>query len=137
MYFPGDHLIANYQNVCFSVSGTSFSTAMMSGFLALVLSEYKNVFSKEEIAEIFKTCSVKLAPSWNDRVVFGMVDMRKTLLACRALKELKGALPARCYKKKFLENVIMINENIKYDGNDITFVHELYTKNHNKLLLFE
>ena len=72
--------------------GTSLSAALMSGFMALMLGEFKNLFSRDEYLYICSLASLKMhtTQSWHDASVNGVVDMRMALFMLHVLKQLKA-----------------------------------------------
>lgn len=71
--------------------GTSLSAAMMSGFMALILGEFKNLFSRDEYLYVCSLASLKMHndKQWHDASVHGVVDMRMALFMFHVLKQLK------------------------------------------------
>jgi hypothetical protein len=95
-------------------SGTSMSAAMMTGFLALVLSEFKNDFTKQQIQKVITSSSKKLEKNWDKKVNFGMVDCRKAMVKFFILKGI-------FYKNKFIKKLEMIDN---FFINDVQFFND-------------
>ncbi|MFA5999032.1 MAG: S8/S53 family peptidase [Candidatus Babeliales bacterium] len=100
-------------------SGTSMASAMMTGFLALLLSEFGPVFTREQIEQVIKSCSKKLYDQWDKKVIFGTVDMRKTFITLKSLQQIIKKVSACFYKKKFLKIVDAIKENSDFDNKNV------------------
>ncbi|MCX5924468.1 MAG: S8/S53 family peptidase [Candidatus Dependentiae bacterium] len=100
-------------------SGTSIASAMMTGFLALLLSEFQHSFTREQIEQVIKSCSKKLDMEWNEKVIFGTVDMRKTALTLKSLQQIIKKVSACFYKKNFLKFVEAIKEYCDFDNKNV------------------
>ncbi|MCX5923091.1 MAG: S8/S53 family peptidase [Candidatus Dependentiae bacterium] len=107
-------------------SGTSMAAAMMTGFLALVLSEFKNDFNKKQIREVILSSSKKLKKNWDEKVNFGMVDCRETLMKLLILKGL-------FYKTSFIKKLEMINKFFTKEANSFYEVYKLGNPNKNNV----
>lgn len=73
------------------MSGTSSAAAIMSGFVALALGEFKHVFTREQLLTVFFSSTVQLHadPAWRSRSLLGVIDMRTALFTLHVLKRLK------------------------------------------------
>ncbi len=105
---PGDNImyptLTSKQDFTISkLSGTSTAAALMTGFLSLVLSEFRNNFSDEQIKFVIEQCTHKLtnSTSWKQRVVKGAIDMREVLLACCVLSKMQLMLSRKEFKENF------------------------------------
>lgn len=96
---PGLHIIStgiqpHQQESCVYLfrSGTSTAASIMSGFLALVLGEFKDKLSKEDILKACYHSTFKLADTdeWRTKTVLGVIDMRTALFVLHCLVELKN-----------------------------------------------
>ena len=114
-----DYLFINF-------SGTSMSCAMMTGFLALILAEFKNDFTKSQIQEVILKSSKKMEISWEEKVNFGMVHMRESVVKFLILKDLNNKKVLKKNKKNFVKTLSFINkffvENVnffkKFEGDE-------------------
>lgn len=93
------------------VSGTSVSAAYMTGFLALVYSEFKNTFTDKQILEVVKISSSKkdLLLSDQEKVLWGRVDMRTCLLMFYVLKFIKKHSSKKNFQTHFIKYAQIIN----------------------------
>lgn len=84
------------------MAGTSISAPIVSGFMALVLAEFKSVFSKEKILKVIYSSSCKLGISsdW-EKSLLGVIDMRTSLLILHILKEMKNIMDEHVFEFKF------------------------------------
>lgn len=96
---PGVHIIStgiqpHQHESCVYLfrSGTSAAASIMSGFLALVLGEFKDKLSKEDILKACYHSTFKLADTdeWRTKTVLGVIDMRTALFVLHCLVELKS-----------------------------------------------
>jgi subtilisin family serine protease len=73
------------------MSGTSPATAIMSGALALIIGEFQNDFTREQIMEVLAHSGVFLhdTKEWADHSLLGTLDIRLCLFTLHVLKELK------------------------------------------------
>ena len=104
-----------------ALSGTSTAAAIVTGFLALVISEFKSeppgslAFSHEEIVTVIYGSTYKLADSadWQQKVLLGAIDMRSALFYLHVLREIKSKIPLKIFQKsyhKLFEKMREINE---------------------------
>lgn len=98
-----DYLYINF-------SGTSMACAMMTGFLALVLAEFKNNFTKNQIQEVILKSSKKMEVSWEEKVNFGMIQMREAVVKFIILKDLKYKKVLKKNKKNFVKTLSFVNK---------------------------
>ncbi len=82
-------------------TGTSHATPIMTGFMTLLLGEFKNEFTDEEILLVCNHSCLRLhtTAEWKERVVYGVIDMRTALCTLHVLQRLKKTLNE---KKDFL-----------------------------------
>jgi len=71
--------------------GTSMASALMSGIVALILGEFKEQFSKEQLLKICYRSARKLnnTSDWQERVLLGALDARTALFILHTIRELK------------------------------------------------
>lgn len=82
------------------MEGTSASTPMLSGFNALMLSEFKGVFTEKERAKLLTICynsTLRMHDDddWNKKTLLGALDFRTVLFKLHVLKKLKSILAAQ------------------------------------------
>ena len=102
IFGPGLLPKQNKDSVYVFMAGTSISAPIVSGFMALVLAEFKSVFSKEQILKVIYSSTLKLGSSsdW-EKALLGVIDMRSSLLILHILKDLKTTLDAQTFEAKF------------------------------------
>jgi len=114
------------------ISGTSMAAAMMTGFLALLLSEFGQVFTREQIEQVIKSCSKKLHDRWDIKVIFGTVDMRKTFYILKSLQQVIKKVSVSFFKKNFFKVVESIKENFDFDNKNVNssidYAHKRFRK---------
>jgi hypothetical protein len=96
-----------------SLSGTSMAAALVAGFVALLLSEFKNDFTRKQLLTVCYASTFKMhnTEDWNKKCILGVLDMRTALFilhVCRNLKKefrKKGSLYN--LEKKF-DNVVRV-----------------------------
>lgn len=103
---PGEHIFCPFtsgnQLLGYGfISGTSMSAAIVSGLLALVISEFKKDFSYKQILTALYLCTKKLNNTWQDRVILGALDIRSTLFCLHVLAEIKKMLPSKKFLKMY------------------------------------
>lgn len=86
------------------MSGTSVAVPIVTGFLALALAEFQDVFTREEILKVVYKFSIKLNKNWEKETILGTIDMRSSLLCLHALKALKIKLSKKSYSYSFAQN---------------------------------
>lgn len=105
---PGSDILAQFdRNKYTLIHGTSASAAILTGFLALVLAEFKNDFTYQEIIYIIynSTISLQNNKQWKKKVVLGAIDMRTAALCFHVLKKVKSRIKPILFKKLFQELV--------------------------------
>ena len=72
-------------------SGTSVATAQVTGFVALLLSEFGNDFTREQLLKVCYTTTVRLhdTQEWRTKTLKGTIDMRFTLFMLQVLRRFK------------------------------------------------
>lgn len=77
------------------MAGTSMATPIISGFVALMLGEFKNDFDRDQLLKVCYASAIKLHDNqeWQNKVALGVLDMRTALFTLRVLKRLKEILP--------------------------------------------
>lgn len=88
-------------------TGTSYATPIMTGFLALLLGEFKDTFSKKELLYVCEKSCLKLhdTPEWKERVVYGVLDMRTVLFTLHVITRLQKTLAFQ--KKKYSFKILV------------------------------
>lgn len=73
------------------ISGTSMAAPMISGFIALMLGEFKALFTQQQLTKVCYTSTLKLKNNndWKRKVVLGALDMRTALYVLHILKACK------------------------------------------------
>jgi hypothetical protein len=75
---PGDNLITNCDGTnCWQISGTSFSSPMAAGALALLLQAFPNLSGKQAIAILEQTADDLGAPGVDSVYGNGLIDLNK------------------------------------------------------------
>jgi len=102
IFGPGLLPNQNKDSIYMFMAGTSISAPIVTGFMALVLGEFKSIFSKEQLLKAIYSSSAKLGKSqdWG-KVLLGVIDMRTSLLTLHILKEIKTKLDPALFTKKF------------------------------------
>lgn len=102
------------------ISGTSVATAIISGLLALVASEFKQTFSYKQILTVLYRSSQKLGASydWQEGVFPRALDIRSALFCLHVLQKIKLMLPNVKFLKlydKLVEDFFSINSIYLYE----------------------
>jgi hypothetical protein len=76
------------------MTGTSIAVPVITGFMALVLAEFQDVFTRDQILKVVYTFSMKLSDDeiWTKYIKCGTPDMRSALLCLHVLEKLKSLL---------------------------------------------
>lgn len=79
------------------MSGTSMAASIMSGFVALMLGEFKQLFSREQLLKVCYTSSFKLHNNkeWQEKVILGVLDMRTALFILHAFNNFQQTISKR------------------------------------------
>lgn len=94
------------------MAGTSVAVPIVTGFLALVVAEFQDVFTREEILKVIYAFSIKLNKdkNWQQDTILGTIDMRSSLLCLHALQSMKkklGSAPDKLYDfKSNFDNIV-------------------------------
>jgi hypothetical protein len=74
--------------------GTSMAATIMSGFLALVVGEFGDSFSREEIIKTCYMSTLKMHDNddWSKKTILGVIDMRTVLFVLHTIKALRHSL---------------------------------------------
>jgi len=102
------------------MSGTSIAVPVITGFIALVLGEFQDVFTREEILKVIYKFSMKFNDDndWQKYIKLGTPDMRSSLLCLHALKSLREELekkPELNYSfKSHFNNLVQAIHTINY-----------------------
>lgn len=123
----GPHFVAPGENIlgCSSVStkgdplyaihtGTSYATAYLSGCLTLILGEFKNDFSSQEIMTVCRHSCFRLHATieWKRNVTYGVLDTRTALFTLHVLKKLKKAYKHKDFNEQFDHLMKIISEEL-------------------------
>lgn len=100
------------------MSGTSIAVPIITGFLALVLAEFQDIFSREQILKVIYKFSMKLNHDeiWQNYIKIGTPDMRSSLLCLHVLASLK--------------NILEKDEQFSFDKSFDNLVQAIYTINY-------
>ena len=76
------------------MTGTSIAVPVIAGFMALVLAEFQDVFSREQILKVMYKFSIKFGDDdiWKKYIKLGTPYMRSALLCLHVLQSLKALL---------------------------------------------
>jgi subtilisin family serine protease len=76
------------------MTGTSIAVPVITGFMALVLAEFQETFSREQILKVVYRFAIKLGADdiWQKNIMLGTPDMRSALLCLHVLASLKKDL---------------------------------------------
>ncbi len=76
------------------MAGTSIAVPVITGFLALVLAEFQDDFTREQILKVIYKFSIKLNHNddWQQYIKLGTPDMRSILLCLHVLRSLHHSL---------------------------------------------
>lgn len=124
---PGQHIFfpISYKNQIVGYgaqSGTSVAAALVTGFLALVLSEFQSDFSYKEIVSVIYASAQKLKAhnsDWDQKVLLGAIDMRTALFCLHILKEIKKRVSKKrfdSYFNRYLETALVLNDLYQKEG---------------------
>jgi subtilisin family serine protease len=99
------------------MAGTSIAVPVVTGFLALVLAEFQEDFTREQILKVIYKFSMKLndGPTWQKYIKLGTPDMRSSLLCLHVLRSLHHTLeddtkyPFDKYFDNLVEAIYTIN----------------------------
>lgn len=74
--------------------GTSIAVPVITGFMALVLAEFQQDFTREEILKVIYKFSIKLKDDdvWKNYIKVGTPDMRSAIFCLHVLKKLRELL---------------------------------------------
>lgn len=101
------------------LSGTSMAAAVISGLLALIISEFKQDFSHKQILTVLYLCTKKLSGTddWKEQVILGALDARSALFSLHTLREIKKKLPIKKFLKLYevlICEILIINNLYAY-----------------------
>ena len=87
---PGQKISSEYV----FMDGTSMATPVMTGFVALMLGEFKADFTREEFLKVCYKSAIKYHndQDWNKKVLLGALDMRTALFTLHAIKSVRQQL---------------------------------------------
>lgn len=102
------------------MTGTSIAVPIITGFVALVLGEFQDIFTREQILKVIYTFSMKLNNDelWQKYIKVGTPDMRSCMLCFKVLQSLRTELT----KKTSLKYV--------FDKNFDALVQAIHTINY-------
>lgn len=84
------------------VSGTSMAAACMVGCLAIILSEYKQDFTPQQIQYLLQKNSQKLnSVAWEGKVNFGMINIAQCQFCLQQLQAFKNQMTQKKFNQKF------------------------------------
>jgi hypothetical protein len=88
------------------LSGTSMSSALMSGFVALMLAEFKDDFTREQLLTVCYSSTIKMHETlgWDKKCTLGVLDMRTALLILHICKAFKKTLNQKSHTFDFEKN---------------------------------
>lgn len=100
-------------------NGTSMASAIMTGFVALMLSEFQHDFTREQLLKVCYRSTVVLSdsPDWKNKVLLGAVDMRMVLFMLHVLRSIKQKV-AFDFDQKFDNVVQALYEQLLHDAHD-------------------
>jgi len=74
------------------MDGTSMAAPIMSGFTALMLGEFQNDFSREELLKTCYSSGIRMHDDdkgWKEKTLLGALDMRTVLFTLHVIRKLK------------------------------------------------
>ena len=76
------------------INGTSMAAPIVTGFVALVLGEFKDEFTRDQLLHVCYSSVVRLydTHNWNSKALLGVIDMRLALFTLHVLKQCKKTL---------------------------------------------
>jgi subtilisin family serine protease len=76
------------------MAGTSMAAPIMTGFVALMLGEFKELFTREQLLKVCYKSTIKLNndEDWKIKVILGVLDMRTALFTLHVLNKFKNDL---------------------------------------------
>ncbi|MEX0940687.1 MAG: S8 family serine peptidase [Candidatus Babeliales bacterium] len=79
------------------MAGTSMAAPIMTGFVALMLGEFKDKFTREQLLKVCYTSAFKLEDNeeWQKKVILGVLDMRTALFILHVLEAFKKSIENR------------------------------------------
>lgn len=85
------------------LDGTSMAVPMMSGFMALVLGEFKEDFDRRQILAAAYASGVRLHDNddWRNKVLLGAIDMRTALFTLHVLRYIRKEISSYNIDKDF------------------------------------
>lgn len=92
--------IPGYNTIYILTSGTSMAAALVTGFLALFLSEFKDSFSYQQLLTMIYECA-RSQKTWRSKALLGAIDMRTTLFCAHVLKTIKLMIPYKIFCKNY------------------------------------
>ena len=98
------------------MDGTSGATALMSGFVALVLGEFQHDFSQDQLKTVIRASARQLTPTkdWKTHSTNGVLDMRLALFTLHLLRAIKKR-SARNFDTKVIDYVERIQKMLTSD----------------------
>lgn len=111
------------------MDGTSMATPIMTGFVALMLGEFKTHFTRRQLLDVCYASVVRLYDNrvWRDKTLLGTVDMRTALFTLHVLKRCKEQLAksklAYDFDAHFENILIAIRYLLYYDVDEYSKKH--------------
>ena len=96
--------------------GTSMAAPIMTGFVALMLGEFKNDFTKQQLLDVCYTSVVRLRDTrgWKTKTLLGALDMRTALFILHALKRCKDEIKRTKLAYDFDTHFAQILQAVRY-----------------------
>lgn len=90
------------------MAGTSMAAPIMTGFIALMLGEFKSLFTREQLLKVCYASTIKMHDNqeWKTKTLLGILDMRTALFILHALATVKT---------EFMEHGIMFDWDKNFD----------------------
>lgn len=105
------------------MSGTSMAAPIVSGFIALVLGEFKNEFDSQQIQKVIFKSTVRMHDNkdWHDKSLLGVIDMRTALLMFHTLRNVKESIKNNSINydfNKHFDNILQATHYLLYSMTD-------------------
>ncbi len=96
------------------MAGTSVATPIVAAFMALVLAEFQDLFSREQILQVIYKFCLQLDDTWKNQTLLGAIDMRSALLCFHTLAYIKKTFDRKKinftkYFQRFVHAIHIIN----------------------------
>lgn len=92
------------------LAGTSMAAPLMTGFVALMLAEFKDIFSREQLLKVTYLATLRLQDTddWKRKVLLGALDMRTALLMLYILADIKQNMMKADFDQKFDQSLAAV-----------------------------